>query len=340
MTHDSQRFDVTAIGNAIVDVLAKTDDAFLEQHKLAKGAMSLIDAIDAERLYAMMGPGVEASGGSAANTIACIAALGGRGAYIGKVAADQLGDVFEHDIRAIGVTYDTPRLSEGLSTARSLIFITPDAQRSMQTFLGATTQLGPEDVNMEYITSSKVLYLEGYLWDQPRAKQAMRDAAVAAHKAGVQVSLTLSDAFCVDRYRSEFLDLVEHHVDILFANEHEILSLYQVGTFDEALQRVRPHCDIAALTRSEKGSVILRGDDVHVIDAEQGVKVVDTTGAGDAYAGGFLYAYTHGFDLAVCGRLGGVMAAEVISHIGPRPQSDVKALAAKVLPAGAKALAR
>jgi len=247
------RFDVTAIGNAIVDVIAKADDALLAQHNLMKGGMSLIDAVDAERLYAIMGPGKEASGGSAANTVAGVAALGGRAAYIGKVADDQLGDVFTHDIRAIGVTYDTPPLKEGLSTARSLIFVTPDAQRTMQTFLGATTQLGPEDVNMDYITSSKVLYLEGYLWDQPRAKKAMRDAAIRAKEAGVKVALTLSDGFCVARYRAEFLDLAEHHVDILFANESEILSLYEVDRFDDALQQVRMHCEIAALTRSEKG---------------------------------------------------------------------------------------
>jgi sugar/nucleoside kinase (ribokinase family) len=325
------RFDVTAVGNAIVDVLAKADDALLAEHKLAKGAMSLIDAVDAERLYAVMGPGVEASGGSAANTVAGIAALGGRAAYIGKVADDQLGDVFTHDIRAVGVTYDTPRLTEGLSTARCLNFVTPDAQRTMQTFLGATTQLGPEDLNMDYITSSKVLYLEGYLWDQPRAKQAMRDAAIKAHDAGAKVALTLSDAFCVARFRDEFIELAEHHVDILFANESEILSLYQVERFDDALQHVRQHCEIAALTRSEKGSVVVNGDEVHVIDAVPGVRVVDTTGAGDAYAAGFLYAYTQGRDLATCGRLGGVMAAEVISHYGPRVEADVKALAAKVL---------
>ncbi len=327
----TRKFDVTAIGNAIVDVLAKADDALLAAHNLPKGAMSLIDAADAERLYAIMGPGVEASGGSAANTVAGIAALGGRTAYIGKVADDQLGDVFTHDIRAVGVTYDTPRLTEGLSTARSLIFVTPDAQRTMQTFLGATTQLGPEDVNMEYITSCQVLYLEGYLWDQPRAKKALRDAAVKAHEAGAKVSLTLSDAFCVARFRDEFLELAENHVDILFANEGEILSLYQVKTFDEALQRVRTQCEIAALTRSEKGSVVVNGDEVHVIDAEKGVRVVDTTGAGDAYAAGFLYAYTHGYNLATCGRLGGLMAAEVISHYGPRPATDVRSLAATVL---------
>jgi sugar/nucleoside kinase (ribokinase family) len=327
----NRRYDVTAIGNAIVDVLAQADDALLEKHKLAKGAMSLIDAADAERLYAIMGPGREVSGGSAGNTAAVIAALGGKVAYIGKVADDQLGDVFEHDIRAIGVTYTTRRLTEGLSTARCLIFVTPDAQRTMQTFLGATTQLGPEDVNMDYITSSKVVYLEGYLWDQPRAKAAMRDAAIRAHDAGVKVSLTLSDAFCVARFRDEFLELAEQHVDILFANESEILSLYQVDTFDAALQRVRHHCEIAALTRSEKGSVVVSGDAVHVIDAEPGVKVVDTTGAGDAYAAGFLYAYTQGRDLATCGRLGGVMAAEIISHYGARPEADVKALASNVL---------
>ena len=215
------QFDVTAIGNAIVDVLAQADDAFLQKHQLPKGAMNLIDADTAERLYSDMGPGKEASGGSAGNTIAGIAALGGRTAYIGKVAKDQLGDVFTHDLRAVGVAYDTPPLVGGLPTARSLILVTPDAQRTMQTFLGATTQLGPEDVNMRYITGSKVLYLEGYLWDQPRAKEAMRNAAIAAHKAGVKVSFTLSDSFCVARYRAEFLELVDKHVDILFANEHE-----------------------------------------------------------------------------------------------------------------------
>jgi sugar/nucleoside kinase (ribokinase family) len=328
---NSPRFDVTAIGNAIVDVLARADDALLARHNLAKGAMSLIDGETAERLYSVMGPGTEESGGSAGNTAAVVAGLGGRVAYIGKVADDQLGQVFTHDIRAIGVTYDTPPLKGGLPTARSLIFVTPDAQRTMQTYLGATTQLGPEDVNMDYITSSKVVYLEGYLWDQPRAKKAMRDAAIKAQQAGVKVSLTLSDAFCVARFRDEFLELAEKHVDILFANESEILSLYQVDRFDDALQRVRKHCEIAALTRSEKGSVIVNGDEVHIIDAEKGVKVVDTTGAGDAYAGGFLYGYTQGLDLVTCGRLGGLMAAEVISHLGPRPEADLKKLAASVL---------
>jgi sugar/nucleoside kinase (ribokinase family) len=327
---NDKRFDVTAIGNAIVDVLAYADDSLLTEHNLPKGAMSLIDAADAERIYGIMGTGHEASGGSAANTIAGLAALGSKTAYIGKVADDQLGDVFTHDIRAVGVTYDTPRLSEGLSTARCLIFVTPDAQRTMQTFLGATTQLGPEDVDMDYITDSRVLYLEGYLWDQPRAKEAMRNAAIKAQEEGVKVAFTTSDGFCVDRFRDEFVELIYNHVDILFANETEILSLYQVKEFDDAMQHVRGHCEIACLTRSEKGSVIIRGDEVHVIDPEK-VKVVDTTGAGDAYAAGFLHAYTMGRDLRTCGHLGSVMAAEVISHLGPRPEADVKQLAAKVL---------
>ena len=325
------KFDVTAIGNAIVDVIAQADDSLLAEHGLPKGAMNLIDAGTAERLYGIMGPGKEASGGSAGNTIAGIAMLGGRTAYIGKVADDQLGKIFTHDIRAAGVTYDTPPLKSGLPTARSLIFVTPDAQRTMQTFLGACTQLGPEDVNMELIAASKVVYLEGYLWDLPRAKQAMLDAAMKAKESGVKVSLTLSDSFCVARFRDEFLDLARNHVDILFANESEILSLYQTQTFDDALRHVRKDCEIAALTRSEKGSVVVRGDEVHVIDAEKGVKVLDTTGAGDAYAAGFLYAYTQGYPLPTCGRLGGIMAAEVIGHYGPRPEADVRKLAEAVL---------
>jgi sugar/nucleoside kinase (ribokinase family) len=325
------RFDVTAIGNAIVDVLAQATDELLEEQRLPKGAMSLINADEAEYLYSIMGPGVEASGGSAGNTIAGLAMLGGRCAFIGKVADDQLGRVYAHDLRASGVTYDTPPLRNGMPTARCLIFVTPDAQRTMQTFLGASSQLGPEDLNLDYITSSKVLYIEGYMWDQPRAKQAIRDAALKAQQAGVKVAFTTSDAFCVDRFRDEFLDLIEHHVDILFANEAEILSLYQVENFDDALQHVRGHSEIAALTRSEKGSVVLANGEVHVIDAEKGVEVVDTTGAGDAYAAGFLYAYTQGRDLHTAGRLGSVLAAEVISHMGPRAETDLKALAAKVL---------
>ena len=329
---NNAKFDVTAIGNAIVDVIAQADDALLAAHKLPKGAMNLIDAEMAEKLYSVMGPGKEASGGSAGNTIAGIAMLGGKTAYIGKVAEDQLGKIFTHDIRAAGVTYDTKPLVGGLPTARSLIFVTPDAQRTMQTFLGACTQLGPEDVNMEHIRSSKVVYMEGYLWDLPRAKQAMLNAAMKAKDSGVKVSLTLSDAFCVARFRDEFLELAEKYVDILFANESEILSLYQTENFDEALRQVKEHCEIAALTRSEKGSVVVNGDEVHVIDAVKGVKVVDTTGAGDAYAAGFLYAYTQGADLKTAGKLGGAMAAQVISQYGPRSEkAEIAKLKASVL---------
>ena len=323
------RYDVTAIGNAIVDVLAQSDDSFLQRLSLIKGAMSLIDEADADRLYSLMGPGIEASGGSAANTISGIAGLGGRAAYIAKVADDQLGEVFTHDIRAVGVHFDTPPLKDGASTARCLIFVTPDAQRTMQTFLGASSHLGPEDVDENLVASSGVVFLEGYLWDQERAKQAFLKAARSASAAGRKVAFTTSDSFCVDRHREEFLDLIENHVDILFANEHEITSLYQVPDFDSALQKVRHHCEIAALTRSEKGSVVISGDEIHVIDAEK-VKVVDTTGAGDAYAAGFLYAYTRSRDLRTCARAGGMMAAEVISHYGARAETDLKQMAARI----------
>jgi sugar/nucleoside kinase (ribokinase family) len=323
------QFDVVAIGNAIVDVLAQSEDSFLKEHGLAKGAMTLIDSEAAQRLYDIMGAGVEVSGGSAANSVAAIAGLGGRAAFIGKVADDLLGQVFAHDIRAVGVHFETPPANGGAPTARCLILVTPDAQRTLQTFLGVSSQLGPEDVDEKLIAASKVLFLEGYLWDQPRAKEAFLKAARAATDAGRKVSFTLSDPFCVERHRAEFLDLAENHVDILFANEIEIKSLYQVDDFDAALQHVRGHCEIAALTRSEKGSVVVSGDEIHIIDAEK-VKVVDTTGAGDAYAAGFLYGYTQGRDLRACGRLGGLLAAEMISHYGARAETDLKRLAAKV----------
>jgi len=325
----NSKYDVTAIGNAIVDVLAHAEDKFLVEQKLAKGAMSLIDPPTADRLYGLMNAGVEASGGSAANTIAGLAGLGGKGAFIGKVANDKLGEAFSHDIRAAGVAFDTPMLLDGATTARCLIFVTPDAQRTMQTFLGACVELGPEDVEEDKIKNSQVVYLEGYLFDPPRAKEAFFKAAKIAKQAGTKVSLSLSDAFCVGRYRAEFLDFIKNHVDILFANETEIMSLFEVDTFDKALQQIRGHCEIAALTRSEKGSVIVKGSEVHVVDAEKGVKVIDTTGAGDAYAAGFLYAYTQGKGLAQAGKLGGLLAAEIISHYGARAESDLKQLAKK-----------
>ncbi|MCP1336473.1 adenosine kinase [Futiania mangrovi] len=321
--------DVIGIGNAIVDVLARADDAFLAAHGLAKGAMTLIDAAQAHALYAAMGPGTEKSGGSAANTIAGLASFGGTASFVGKVRDDQLGRIFAHDIGALGVQFATPMAAPGgePATARCLVLVTPDAQRTMCTFLGVSVDLGPGDIREEDVAAAQVTYLEGYLWDPQEAKAAMRKAVSAAKAAGRRVAFTLSDAFCVDRHRAEFLDLIASDVDVLFANEAEIKSLYQVDTFDAALQKVRGHAEIVALTRSEKGSVVLSGDEVHVIDAAPVRQVVDTTGAGDLYAAGFLYGLTHGAGLADCGRLGSVAAAEVIQHIGARPETSLADLA-------------
>jgi sugar/nucleoside kinase (ribokinase family) len=319
--------DVIGIGNAIVDVIAHADDAFLAKNALSKGTMTLIDEARAEALYARMGPGIEASGGSAGNTMAGIASLGGNGAYIGKVKDDQLGQVFRHDITAIGVRFATPPAKDGPSTARCLILVTPDAQRTMNTYLGACVGLGPEDIDEAEIAGAQVTYLEGYLFDPPRAKEAFRKAAQAAHAAGRKVALSLSDPFCVGRYRAEFRDLVQHHVDIVFANEAEILSLYETESFETAARQVRGMCDVAALTRSEKGSVVVTARETHEIPAAKVERLVDTTGAGDLYASGFLYGFTHGRDLAACGRLGSLCAAEVISHFGARPETPLAQLA-------------
>ncbi len=316
-------FDVVGIGNAIVDVLSKTEDGFLENNRINKGAMTLIEADQAEALYAKMGPGMEMSGGSAANTMAAFASLGGRAGYIGKVANDQLGKVFRHDIRATGVSFDTGALEDGAPTARCLILITPDAQRTMCTYLGACVWISPSDIDEKLVQSASVTYLEGYLFDRDRAKQTFKKAAEVAHAAGRKVALTLSDPFCVERHRPEFLDLVEKHVDILFANEAEILALYQTQKFDEAAYHVRQHCEIAALTRSANGSVIVNGADTFEIAAEPVAQVVDTTGAGDLYAAGFLYGLTRGQPLTTCGRIASIAAAEVISHVGARPQANL-----------------
>lgn len=316
-------YDVVAIGNAIVDVVASAEQSFLAAEGVAKGAMTLIDAPRAEALYARMGPGLEMSGGSAANSMVGLAGLGGRAAFIGKVSDDQLGAIFRHDIRAAGVAFDTPAAPDGPPTGRCLVFVTPDAQRTLCTMLGAASELDPDDVDEAVVTAAQVTYLEGYLWDRPRAKEAFVRAAETAHEAGREVALSLSDPFCVDRHRAEFRDLVDGHVDLLFANEVEVCSLYQVATFDAALQAVRGRCRLAALTRSEKGCVILAGDEVHVVDAEPAGQVVDTTGAGDLFAGGFLYGYTQGRAPFECGRIGAIAAAEVISHYGARPERSL-----------------
>jgi sugar/nucleoside kinase (ribokinase family) len=319
--------DVVGIGNAIVDVIAQADDAFIARQGLAKGAMQLIDAAHAEALYAEMGPGIEMSGGSAGNTMAGIASLGGRGAYIGKVAEDQLGRVYAHDMRATGVRFETAPLTAGPPTARCLILVTPDAQRTMNTFLGACVELGPEDIDRALIEGAQVTYLEGYLFDPPRAKAAFQKAAEIAHSAGRKVSLTLSDAFCVERYRDEFRALIEGHVDILFANEAEITALYETSEFDKAVAAVRGKCEIAALTRSERGSYVVTADETQSIPVVKVAKLVDTTGAGDLYASGFLFGLTHGRDFVTCGRLGSLAAAEVIGHYGARPEPSLKTLA-------------
>ncbi len=324
-------FDVIGIGNAIVDVLSHSDDAFLTNHGLTKGSMALIDAAQADSLYDQMGPGVECSGGSAANTIACLANLGAKSAFIGKVKDDGLGKIFDHDIKAAGVDFSSKHASDGPSTARCLILVTDDAQRTMNTFLGACVNLTPDDIDPDYIARGAVTYLEGYLWDPDHAKEAFLKASMAAHRADRQVALSLSDAFCVDRHRKSFQDLVEHHVDILFANEDEIKSLYEVDTFDAALQCVRDKCSVAALTRGEQGSVVISGNEIHVVDCEPVDHVVDTTGAGDAYAAGFLFGYTKDFDMGTCARLGSVCSAEIISHYGARPEADLADLAGAAL---------
>ena len=328
---DGASLDVVGIGNAIVDVLAHADDRFLEDHGLAKGAMTLIDGAQAKTLYEAMGPGIEVSGGSVANTMAGLASLGGSGAFFGKVRDDQLGEVFAHDIRAAGVRYETAAATEGEATARCLIFVTPDAQRTMQTFLGASVELGPEEVAADTVAAAKITYLEGYLFDPPLAKAAFIKAAKIAHGAGRKVALSLSDPFCVDRHREAFRDLVDGHIDVLFANEEEIVSLYQASGFDDALQSVRGKCDIACLTRGDKGSIIVAGDEVHIIDAVPVGKVVDSTGAGDLYAAGVLYGLTNGDDLARAGRIGAICAGEAISHLGARPEAVLKDLVAKEL---------
>ncbi len=323
--------DLVGIGNALLDVVARSDDAFLEAHGLVKGSMTLLDDRQVAALYDQMPAGIESSGGSAANSMAGFASLGGKGAFVGKVRDDQFGTVFRHDMRAMGCVFDTPAAADGPGTGRCLVLVTPDAQRTMSTYLGAACRLAPDDLDKAQIQSAQVVYMEGYLFDEAAAQDAFTTAAEMAHAAGRRVAITLSDGFCVDRHRAAFRRLVEDHTDILFANESEICSLYEAPLFDDALQRMRGHCEVACLTRSEKGAVVLHGDEVHVIDAEPVGRVVDTTGAGDQFAAGFLYGYTQGRDLFTCGRIGAIAAAEIISHFGARPERDLKALVAEKL---------
>ncbi|MCC6949197.1 MAG: adenosine kinase [Bradyrhizobiaceae bacterium] len=322
------RYDVLGIGNAIVDVLARTDDDFLVRQKMPKGSMSLIDEARAQSIYDAMGPTTIASGGSAANTIAGVASFGGRAAFVGKVKDDDLGRAFTHDIRAIGVAFNTPPAKDGPASACCYIFVTPDGERTMNTYLGAAQNLSPADVAEDEIASAAITYLEGYLWDPKDAKEAFRKAAKIAHGAGRTVALTLSDSYCVDRYRAEFIDLVRSGtVDLLFANEHELKSLYETGEFDAALDALQKDARLAVVTRSEKGAVVVEGGKTESVPVFPVERVVDATGAGDLFAAGFLHGYARGLPHADSARLGALAAAEVISHIGARPERRLADLA-------------
>jgi adenosine kinase len=324
------RYDVLGIGNAIVDVIARADDDFLVTQGMHKGGMALIDEARAAAIYAAMGPATESSGGSAANTIVGVASFGARAAFVGKVKDDELGKTFAHDIRAARVAFDSKPATDGPSTARCYIMVTPDGERTMNTFLGAAQDLKPTDIDEAAIASAGVVYLEGYLWDPPQAKQAFVKAADIAHKHGRRVALTLSDAFCVDRYRGEFLDLIRKGtVDIIFANEHELHSLYETSDFDTAARALQKDAKLAVVTRSAKGCMVISGEGMEAVNAVPVEQVVDVTGAGDLFAAGFLVGLARGVDHRTAARLGGLAAAEVIQHVGARPGVSLKALAAE-----------
>lgn len=326
-TSQDFELDVVGLGNALVDVISPASDAFLEEHGLHKGSMSLIDEQQAHRLYDAMGQGVEVSGGSAANTLVGIASFGGRAGFIGRVRDDQLGAVFAHDIRAAGVSFPIPPASQGLSTGRCLVSVTPDAQRTMSTLLGAAGELGPEDVDETMVAGAAICYLEGYLFEQPAARAAFDKAAAVAHEAGRKVALTLSDSFCVERSPDGFRDLVERTVDVLFGNEDELQALYATSNTDDALDHAQRWCDLIVVTRGAKGSTVVANAKRYDVDAVPVDRVVDTTGAGDLFAAGFLYGLTSRRDLPTCARLGSIAAAEVISHYGARPERSLAELA-------------
>ncbi len=319
--------DVVGIGSAIVDIIARCDDAFIAAQGLQKGTMRLIDASEVERLYALMGPAVEVSGGTVPNTCTGLASFGGKAAFIGKIAEDQFGHVFGHDLRAIGVTFQTQPVKDSAPTARCLILVTPDGERTMNTYLGAAAELSTAELDAGLIRDSKVLYLEGYSFDGPKAKEAFYEAALIARTNGTTVALTLSDPFCVERHRQAFHDFIKAGVDLLFANKREIMSLYQTETLEEACARLRQDCKLSAVTRSAKGSLIIAPEETIEIAAEPVTHVVDTTGAGDLYSAGFLFGLARGMELPTCGRLASIAAAEVISHIGPRPEVSLADLA-------------
>ena len=325
---NSAKYDVLGIGNAIFDVLVQTDEGFLAAHGMNKGGMALIDEARAAAIYRDMGPATEMSGGSAANTIVGVANLGARAAYVGKVKDDQIGRLYAHDIRAAGVAFETRPATDGPATGCSYILVTPDGERTMNTYLGAAQELMPADIDAAQVAASAIVYLEGYLWDPKSAKDAFVKAAGIAHEAGRQVALTLSDSFCVDRYRGEFLELMRNGtVDLVFANEAELHSLYQTSDFDTALKQFQGDVKLAVVTRSEKGCVVASRDGVTAIPAFPIEKMIDTTGAGDLFAAGFLFGLVRGAGYEIAGRLGALAAAEVIQHIGARPQTSLKQLA-------------
>jgi sugar/nucleoside kinase (ribokinase family) len=324
----STKYDVLGIGNAIVDVIARTEEDFLLKQGMHKGTMALIDEPRAQTIYDAMGPAIETSGGSAANTIVGLSSLGSRSAFIGKVKDDVLGRAFSHDIRAAGVAFTTPPAAAGPSTARCYVLVTPDGERTMNTYLGAAQDLHPADIDADLVAASAILYLEGYLWDPKNAKDAFLKAAAIAHEAERTVALTLSDAFCVDRWRAEFLQLMRSHtVDLIFANEGELHSLYQTSDFDSAVNALRADVTTAVVTRSEKGCLVIGPDGIEAVSAFPVERVVDTTGAGDLFAAGFLSGLARGADHRTCGRLGALAAAEVIQHLGARPERSLRDLA-------------
>jgi sugar/nucleoside kinase (ribokinase family) len=323
----SPKYDVAGLGNAIMDVIAAVDDRFLLDHGIAKGGMTLIDEFRAEELHKALKNSVQTAGGSAANTMAGIASLGGSAVFLGKVRDDALGARFSESLRSLGVDYTTPRAANCSSTASSMIAVTPDGQRSMNTYLGACREMTPADVDVREIAASKILYIEGYLWDTDESKDASRKAIRAAKDAGALVALTLSDSFCVGRFRDEFLHLMQHDLDIVFANEAEAGSLFETEDFAIVTERMQAWGGLAALTRSAKGCVVVKGGEVHAVPAAPVAKVVDTTGAGDLFASGFLFGLARGKGLADCGRLGALAAAEIISHYGARPEVSLKELA-------------
>ena len=325
-TDNNMNFDVAGIGNAIVDVLSFSDDAVIARHGLIKGSMTLVDELRSENLYKQMGPTQACSGGSVANTLAGMASLGSTTAFIGKVKNDQLGSIFTHDLHAVGVHFSTTPMERGPSTANCLVYVSPDAQRTMATYIGACSRVSETDIDAKIIENSAVTYIEGYLWDTETAKAAIRKAIKIARDANKKIAFTLSDTFCVDRHREEFLSMITNDIDILFANDAEIKSLYETDDVDSALAKIKGACPIAAVTRGEQGSIVFTRDAIEEAPAQRITNVVDTTGAGDLYASGFLYGFTRGWDLPTCAKLGNRCAGEIITQLGARSMKPLHTL--------------